>query len=213
MVTTHFFNRRLHSLLGIIPTGTFLLVHLTVNFMATRGSAAFNNAAEFMANLPFLPVLELVLIFLPLLYHAIYGVFVVFQADYGNIASYGYFRNVMFMLQRITGLITLIFVGWHVWETRIQKFYGTDVDFDLMNDILSSNVGMTFYLIGVISAIFHFSNGMWSFLVSWGITIGPRAQRISSYVWMIVFVALSIVAVLALFAFVNPNNITQATLG
>jgi len=213
MATNHFINRRLHSLLGIIPTGAFLLVHLTVNFMATRGPEAFGKAVGFMESLPFLPVLEWVLIFLPLLYHAIYGVYIAFQADYSNIAEYGFFRNAMFMLQRFTGVITLIFVVWHVYETRVQKALGGEINFELMNDILSNPVGMTFYLIGVIAAIFHFTNGMWSFLVSWGVTIGPRAQRISTYFWMVVFILLSIVAVLALLAFVSPEYVSQLTIG
>lgn len=213
MATSHFFNRRLHSLLGIIPVGAFLLVHLTVNYMATRGPESFNRAGEFMESLPYLPVLEWGFIFLPLLYHAIYGLYVALQADYGNVTHYGFFRNVMFMLQRITGIITLIFVGWHIWETRLQMALGTkELNFEMMADILSNTGMMVFYIIGVVSAIFHFSNGMWSFLVSWGITIGPRSQRISSYVWMIVFVLVSIVGVSALFAFVNPEYVNQLTI-
>ena len=200
MATSHFFNRRLHSLLGIIPVGVFLLIHLTVNYMATRGPEAFNEAAGFMASLPYLYVLEFAVIFLPLLYHAVYGLYVAFQAK-NNVGNYSYFRNVMFMIQRYTGIITLVFVGWHVWETRAQKFFGEEVNFDMMSNILSNNFSMIFYIVGVVAAIFHFSNGMWSFLVSWGITIGPRAQRLSSIVWMVVFVLVSIVAISALFAF------------
>ena len=200
MATSHFFNRRLHSLLGIIPVGVFLLIHLTVNYMATRGPEAFNEAAGFMASLPYLYVLEFAVIFLPLLYHAVYGLYVAFQAK-NNVGNYSYFRNVMFMIQRYTGIITLVFVGWHVWETRAQKFFGEEVNLDMMSNILSNNFSMIFYIVGVVAAIFHFSNGMWSFLVSWGITIGPRAQRLSSIVWMVVFVLVSIVAISALFAF------------
>ncbi|HWO95074.1 MAG TPA: succinate dehydrogenase, partial [Bacillus sp. (in: firmicutes)] len=35
-----FFNRRLHSLLGVIPVGIFLIQHLVVNHFATRGPEA-----------------------------------------------------------------------------------------------------------------------------------------------------------------------------
>ncbi|WP_399167980.1 succinate dehydrogenase cytochrome b558 subunit [Tepidibacillus sp. HK-1] len=212
MATTHYFNRKLHSLLGIIPVGVFLLIHLTVNYQATKGPEAFNSAAGFMESLPYLAVLEWVLIFLPLLYHAIYGLYVAFQAKH-NVNNYGYFRNVMFFLQRMTGIVTLIFVGWHVWETRVQMALGAELNYELMANILKNNWAFVFYLVGVISAVFHFANGMWSFLVSWGITIGPRAQRISSYVWMVVFVAVSIIAVSALFAFVNPVYVEQVNLG
>ena len=48
-----FYLRRLHSLLGIIPIGAFLIVHLMVNHQATQGAEAFNKAAGFMESLPF----------------------------------------------------------------------------------------------------------------------------------------------------------------
>ncbi|ORO16666.1 succinate dehydrogenase, partial [Staphylococcus aureus] len=37
-----FYLRRIHSLLGIIPIGAFLVVHLLVNHQATQGAEAFN---------------------------------------------------------------------------------------------------------------------------------------------------------------------------
>lgn len=201
---SEFFYRRLHSLLGVIPVGLFLIEHLITNYFATRGASAFNEAAKFLEELPFRYALEIFLIFLPLLYHAIYGLYIAFQAK-NNTSSYGYFRNWMFLLQRITGVLTLIFVSWHVWETRIQAALGAEVSYDMMNEILSNPFMLVFYFIGVISAIFHFANGLWSFAVSWGITMSPRSQQISTYVTMAIFFALSFVGVRALLAFINPE--------
>ncbi|MRG88380.1 succinate dehydrogenase cytochrome b558 subunit [Salinibacillus xinjiangensis] len=198
-----FFNRRLHSLLGVIPIGIFLIQHLVVNQFARNGAESFNRAAEFMENLPFRYFLEIFVIFLPLLFHAIYGVYIAFTAK-NNVGRYGYFRNWMFYLQRITGIITLIFVVWHVWETRLANlFYGTEVNFDMMATILSSPFMFWFYIVGVVSTIFHFANGLWSFLVSWGLTITPRSQRIVTYVTMLIFIGLSYVGVSTIFAFVS----------
>ncbi|MCM3162905.1 succinate dehydrogenase cytochrome b558 subunit [Metabacillus litoralis] len=196
-----FINRRLHSLLGVIPVGIFLIQHLIVNHFATRGAEAFNNAAHFMEMLPFRYVLEIVIIFLPLLYHAIYGVYIAFTAK-NNVSNYGYLRNWLFMLQRVTGIITFIFIAWHVWETRIAAALGAEVNYDMMASILSSPFMLVFYLIGVISTVFHFANGLWSFGVSWGITVTPRSQVISTYVTLGIFLALSYVGVRAIFAFV-----------
>jgi succinate dehydrogenase / fumarate reductase, cytochrome b subunit len=196
-----FVNRRLHSLLGVIPVGLFLIQHLVVNHFATRGAEAFNEAAHFMEMLPFRYVLETVVIFLPLLYHAIYGVYIAFTAK-NNVSNYGYLRNWLFMLQRVTGIITFIFVAWHVWETRIAAALGAEVNYDMMASILSSPFMLAFYLIGVISTVFHFANGLWSFAISWGITVTPRSQVISTYVTLAIFVALSFVGVRAILAFV-----------
>ncbi|OAS84883.1 MULTISPECIES: succinate dehydrogenase cytochrome b558 subunit [Metabacillus] len=196
-----FVNRRLHSLLGVIPVGLFLIQHLVVNHFATRGAEAFNKAAHFMEMLPFRYVLEVVIIFLPILYHAIYGVYIAFTAK-NNVSNYGFLRNWLFMLQRVSGIITFIFIAWHVWETRIAAALGAQVNYDMMASILSSPFMLAFYLIGVISTVFHFANGLWSFAVSWGITVTPRSQLISTYVTLAIFIALSIVGVRAIFAFV-----------
>ncbi|MCM3596450.1 MULTISPECIES: succinate dehydrogenase cytochrome b558 subunit [Bacillaceae] len=196
-----YLNRRLHSLLGVIPVGVFLIQHLVVNNFATRGEEAFNNAAHFMESLPFRVVLETFIIFLPLLYHAIYGIYIAFTAK-NNVSKFGYFRNWMFMLQRISGVITLIFVSWHVWETRIAAAFGAEVNFDMMASIFSNPFMIVFYVVGVVSTIFHFANGLWSFAVSWGITVTPRSQLISTYVTIALFLALSYVGVSTIFAFV-----------
>lgn len=191
MAGSHFFNRKLHSLLGVIPIGVFLIQHLVVNHYILRGTEEFNRAAEFMENLPLRYFLEAFLIFLPLLYHGIYGLYIAFQGKY-NTLNYGYFRNVMYMLQRVTGVILLVFIAWHVWETRVAAAFGAEVNAQMMIDILASPFAVAFYLLGMISVAFHFANGMWSFCVTWGITVGPKAQRISTYVWAVVFVILAI---------------------
>jgi len=198
--TSHFFNRKLHSLLGVIPVGIFLVQHLFINHFILYGPESFNKAAGFMESLPLRIFLEAFLIFLPLLYHGIYGLYIAFQAK-NNVLNYGYFRNVMFLLQRITGVFLIIFIAWHVYETRVAAAFGVEVNAQMMVDILSSPVMMVFYILGVIAATFHFANGMWSFCVTWGITVGPKAQRISTYVWMTVFAILSIGGILILFEF------------
>ncbi|TRM12891.1 succinate dehydrogenase [Lentibacillus cibarius] len=196
-----FFYRRLHSLLGVIPIGVFLIQHLVVNHFAVYGEESFNKAAGFMHDLPFRLALEIVIIFLPILFHAILGVYIVFVTK-NNTRRYGYFRNWMFLLQRITGIITFIFIAWHVWETRVQIGMGTEeLNYNLMENILSNPFMFWFYIAGVISTTFHFANGLWSFMVSWGITQSPKSQKVATYATLIVFLALSYIGVRALIQF------------
>lgn len=186
------------------PGWCLLTQHLIVNNFATRGAEAFNKAAGFMELLPFRYALEIFIIFLPILYHAIYGLYIAFTAK-NNAVSYGYFRNWMFVFQRISGIVTLIFISWHVWETRIQAALGKEVNYDMMADILNNPAMFAFYLVGVVSTIFHFANGLWTFCISWGITVSPRSQRISTYVTLAIFLGLSYVGVSALLAFIDPQ--------
>ena len=196
-----YFYRRLHSLLGVIPIGIFVVQHLVVNHFAVYGEESFNKAANFMANLPFVLALEIFIIYLPILFHAILGVYIVFVTR-NNTRRYGYFRNWMFLLQRITGIITLIFIVWHVWETRIQIGLGNaELNYSLMENILTNPIMLWFYIIGIISTVFHLANGLWSFCVSWGITQSPRSQQIVTYASVIVFLVVSYIGVRTIIQF------------
>lgn len=108
----------------------------------------------------------------------------------------------MFFLQRITGVFLVIFIAWHIYETRWQKAIGAkEVNFDMMADILSSPFMLAFYIAGVIAATFHLSNGVWGFLVTWGITQSRASQRIVTFITIGIFIILSVIGVQALLAF------------
>ena len=141
-----FVNRRLHSLLGVIPIGGFLIVHLVTNFHSTMGKEAFLGRVEFLEGLPLLVVIEIVFIYIPILYHGIYGVYIALQAR-NNPREWGTFRNWMFILQRVTGIIALVFIAIHVWQTRLQVFFGNldPMDFgSQMHAIFSTRYGWAY---------------------------------------------------------------------
>lgn len=198
-----FYWRRLHSLLGVIPVGLFLVFHLSLNFTATGGEDAYNNSTGVMDLVPhsLLLIVEWVVIYIPLLFHGLYGVYIAFTATH-NVNRFGTFRNWMFALQRFTGVFLVIFIAWHIFQTRIQKALGAEVDFNMMEEIVSNPLMLAFYIVGILSATFHLANGLWSFLVSWGITQSPSSQKVATYVTMIFFVLVSIIGVAAILAFV-----------
>ncbi|MBW7474596.1 succinate dehydrogenase cytochrome b558 subunit [Paenibacillus oenotherae] len=199
-----YLSRKIHSLLGVIPLGLFFIEHMLTNFAAVEGGPqGFKDAVNFLNSLPLVPVLETVGIWLPLLFHGVYGLYIAYQSNV-NMGQYHYGRNWAFTFQRISGVITFIFIVWHLFQTRVQVAIGNVGHEELggvMHDISTNGLFLALYIIGVIAAVFHFSNGMWSFLVSWGITVGPRAQRISSYIWMVVFVIVAAMFLMSLFAF------------
>lgn len=203
MDNREFLLRRLHSLLGIIPIGLFLVQHLIINHFATQGVEAFNAASHFMASLPFVIFLEIFVIYLPIMYHAFYGLYIAFTSK-NNPGHYSYMRNILFVAQRYTGVFLVVFIAWHVFETRFQVAIGNaaEADFNMMANILDNPWMFAFYVVGVLTATFHFSNGLWSFLVTWGITQSEKAQRYTTYFTLIVFLVLSTIGIRALLAFV-----------
>lgn len=196
-----YFTRRLHSLLGVVPIGLFVVQHLVVNHFVVYGEEQFNKAANFMASLPFVTALEIFVIYLPILFHAILGVYIVFTVRY-NPKNYGFFRNWLFVLQRITGVITLIFVAWHIWQTKIQITFGdATLDYSLMQEILTNPFMFWFYIVSLIAVVFHLANGLWGFCVSWGIAQSPRSQQILTYATIVVFFVVSYIGIRTIIEF------------
>jgi succinate dehydrogenase / fumarate reductase cytochrome b subunit len=83
----------------------------------------------------------------------------------------------------------------------IPGLNGQSASFALMQSQLHQAWILVLYLIGVLGTIYHFSNGLWSFSVHWGITVGPRAQRAMGYVSAGVFVVLAAMALRAILVF------------
>jgi len=175
----HFALRRLHSLSGVVPVGVFLVIHLWTNAKALQGATSFGEAVNEINSLPFLAAIEILGIFLPLAFHALYGVALVFQAK-SNVGQYGYSRNWLYVLQRVTGVIALLFLLVHLKDFRVAKALGAmrhEAFFDELGMLLGVRWKALVYLFGTTASIFHFVNGLRTFLWSWGVTISDRSQR------------------------------------
>ena len=199
-----FLLRRLHSLTGIIPVGAFLFEHILIsNASAIGGPAAYARQVRFLASLPLVPVLELFGIWLPILFHALYGFYIWYRGE-TNVGEYPWTGNWMYTLQRWTGGIAFVYIVWHTWTMR---FSGIDlhaypnasfakVQAELLNPAL-----LAFYIVGLIAACWHLAYGIWLFAAKWGITSGEKARRRSLAVCMGVFVLMSMVGLVSLYTF------------
>lgn len=198
---SHHFVRKLHSLLGVLPVGLFVVWHLYANSMALKGPEAYDRFIETMRSVPYLPAIEVAVIFLPIILHAFYGLVITFEAR-NNLDRYPYARNWFFWLQRVTGLITFAFIGYHAYTMRLSELFGAPAaSFQRMSTFLHDPFILGFYIVGVVSASYHLANGLWLFGVNWGLLIGPRAQRVATGVTNLFFILLSVMGVNALRAF------------
>ena len=196
------FIRKLHSFAGVVPLGIFLCFHMLVNYSANWGITPYNTMGSFMAHMPYKVVLERVVIFLPLLFHAIYGIYLAFTSSV-TVGQFTYFRNWRYVLQRVTGIIAFLFVAWHIYGTKLQvELTGVDPSFAMVASIVDSPVGLTIFAVGLLCCVYHFVNGLWTFLITWGITVSPKSQQISEYILIFVFVIFAIFSMRTLFAFV-----------
>jgi succinate dehydrogenase / fumarate reductase cytochrome b subunit len=201
----HLLLRRLHSLAGIVPIGLYLLAHIFLeNSFVLGGAASFNGLVKAIQVIP-VPVLlaiEILVLWAPILFHGLYGLVILWSADVRNALHYDYTNSYLYVLQRVTGVIALLFIGFHVSSTRLMYyFYHTEITYDFMHSYLVSPLWFTVYIVGVLAAIFHFTNGIWTFCVTWGITVGARSQKTLQFASVALFVVMGGTGVAILAAF------------
>jgi len=193
-----FVLRKLHSLTGVVPVGIYLVFHLWTNAKAMQGRHVFEEAVAEIDRLPGLALIEIFGIGVPLLYHAAYGIAISLEAR-PNVGRYPTNRNWSYLMQRITGVVVLAFLVYHVWTLRVAVAMGTmdKADFfPVLCDTLSSTQAggvpwlAIVYLVGTAAAVYHFTVGLYGFCFSWGITLSRRATQISSGLFWLLGLAL-----------------------
>jgi succinate dehydrogenase / fumarate reductase cytochrome b subunit len=175
-----FLLRRLHSLSGIIPVGAFLFEHILIsNATATGGPAAYARQVRFLGGLPFVTLLELFGIWLPILFHSLYGFYIWWRGE-SNVTDYPWTGNWMYSAQRWTGIIAFAYILWHTWTMR---FSGIDLHLfpgaafgKVQAEVFHTGLFL-FYVAGLIAASWHFAYGIWLFCAKWGIITGQKAQK------------------------------------
>lgn len=264
-----FIWRRLHSITGLWLV-IFLIEHLFTNSQAALffegGGMDFVRTVNSFKDLPYLHVIEISLLGIPLLIHGWWGVKYVMTAKYNSFSTDGsapslpqYVHNQGYTWQRITSWILLIAIIAHVIHMRfleypassksntqqhymirlknddqlepLSKYFGfklynpqqfekfrQETDFPdsekkPLNDqetlAVSSSFGVvellmlreTFknplmvflYSIFVIAACFHAFNGLWTFMISWGLTLTARSQQL---MWVLAVVLMGLVSFL-----------------
>jgi succinate dehydrogenase / fumarate reductase cytochrome b subunit len=199
--------RKLHSLSGIVPIGAFLIEHIISNFEALKGPLAYGQQVKFLNGLPMVRILEWAFIFIPLAFHAGYGVFIAFRGR-SNVNIYPWAGNRMYLMQRITGLIAFAYIVQHVWR---QRFSGVSLPehpgaaFAKVQHELANPWFLAIYIVAMITTCWHFSYGIWLFAAKWGITPGERARKRFGYACAGVGSVLCIMGLASVYAFVGPK--------
>jgi succinate dehydrogenase / fumarate reductase cytochrome b subunit len=202
-----YFWRRLHSLSGIVPIGAFLIEHIISNFEAVHGPLAYGKQVLFLNSLPLVRILEWAFIFIPLAFHAGYGVFIAFRGR-SNVNVYPWAGNWGYYAQRVTGIIALAYIIQHVYR---QRFSGVSLPehpgaaFAKVQHELHNPWMLAIYVIAMIATTWHFAYGIWLFAAKWGITPGNTARKRFGYVCAAGGTALCILGLVGMYAFISPK--------
>ena len=203
----HFLLRRLHSLTGII-FGGYLIVHLLVNATIAQLGGIYQEQVNKIHSLPLLLVVEWTFIFLPIIYHTVYGIYITVTAQ-PNVGNYPYAKNWFYFFQRVSAIIIVLFMIFHVLSLKYAAFGATSrLTFDPEHASWSVHRHMSVspfltwfvYPVGILASCYHLANGFWTAAITWGLTISASAQRRWGYVCAGLFVVTFILGMIALIA-------------
>ena len=186
-----FLGARLASLVSLLPLAVWTVAHLWHNLAVFDGPAAWQKAVTEYPS-PFAQLTTLVIVFLPLAIHLAWGLARLVTTRPNNV-RYGTFANLRYLLQRLSAVGVLLFLGAHIWEAALRPrlVEGQAEPFaDISHEMHFHMPTLTVYVLGTLALAFHLANGLHSFAMGWGLVSSKRALRQTEWLILGAFVVL-----------------------
>jgi succinate dehydrogenase / fumarate reductase, cytochrome b subunit len=192
---------RLASLLSILPLGVWTANHLYDNLSAFYGAERWQEAVTEHAN-PGAQLMTMAVVLLPLVLHGVWGVQRLFTFRPNNDA-YSYYDNFKYLLQRLSALGLLAFLGAHLWLALIHPrlVEGHAEPFaEIAREMRFHTPTLVVYLLGCLAAAYHLANGISGFVWTWGLARGRKSFKYMEWVSVGTFAVLMAMAYGAIYA-------------
>jgi len=161
---TSYLLRKLHSFTGILPVGAFLAEHFWSNSAALVSPEKYNTVSQELQTIPFRLIVEWGAIFLPMLFHGGYGIYIWLRGNrmsrrirgweiaLCDAAIHGADRICLYWLASLYGALA------DAWQVDIcERRRGH-----------AESVYLAFFAVGVLASSFHLGAGIWNFFVQVG---------------------------------------------
>ena len=174
----NFINDRLASALAILPLGVWTLSHLWNNLAAFQGEDAWQTAVTQYPH-PIAQGITFVIVLLPLAWHTVWGIQRITQTR-PNYPRYGFYANFKYIMQRLSAIGLLAFLGAHLWlafiHPRLVEGRAEPFD-DIAHEMHFHRPTIIVYILGVLAIAYHLANGVQQALMSWGLVTTHRSLR------------------------------------
>lgn len=181
--------KKIHSFVGVVPLGIYVVLHLSRNVSSLAGPDAFNNAIRESWTHPINYVWTVLLVYLPLIFHAAWGVKLMWESEKTSVFKHFNLENLRYFFQRLSGLGVLGFLFAHIFLTRLHVSMGwlqdphTNPGGQVTYDYFATHMTdwskgtAIVYALGILGTVYHLANGLSTFGISWGITIGAKSIK------------------------------------
>jgi succinate dehydrogenase / fumarate reductase cytochrome b subunit len=173
-----FIRARLGSFLAVVPLGVWTFFHVWSQLAAFQGGDAWTASVTTYAH-PAAQLATGLIVLLPLLIHAVWGIARLFSAKPNNV-RYGFYGNLKYAMQRLTAIGVLFFLGAHLWLAMLQPrlMEGHAEAFaDISHEMHFHTPTLIVYLLGTLGVAYHLANGLQTFAMGWGLVSTRRALK------------------------------------
>jgi succinate dehydrogenase / fumarate reductase cytochrome b subunit len=163
---------RTHSLLGVVPLGAFLFVHLRDQWPALGDRELWVDRALHSMSRPW----AIGLVLVPLGLHALLGCVRLVRAPSVGDTLSG--PGALRVIQAVTGALVLGFVVYHVgqvWAVGQGPHSSPRAVYAVLWQTLGRPLDISIYLIGVSAVCFHLAHGLSRAAVTFGLAKSARA--------------------------------------
>ena len=186
-----FLRSRLGSALAIAPLGVWTVVHLWNNLAAFKGASEWEHAVTEYDH-PVAFFFSTLFALLPLGLHTVWGIARLASAKPNN-GRYLYFQNWKYLLQRLSALGLLLFLGAHLWLAMLHPRlvqHRPEPFSDISHEMATHTPTLVVYLLGVLGIAYHLANGLQTFAMGWGLVSSKGALKRLEKVVILVFLVL-----------------------
>ncbi|NUQ74646.1 MAG: succinate dehydrogenase [Polyangiaceae bacterium] len=171
-----FVTGRLASVLAIAPLGVWTVDHVYDNLAVFRGAREWEQAVTGHSHPIALAVTSFVVL-APLFLHTVWGLGRVLSSKPNN-GRYATFANLKYLLQRLSAVGVMLFLGAHVWLAFLRPRFvlgHAETFADISREMHHHGPTLIVYLLGTLGVAYHLANGIYGFAMGWGL-VASRAS-------------------------------------
>jgi succinate dehydrogenase / fumarate reductase, cytochrome b subunit len=161
-----------------MPLSIWTIAHIWSNLSAFQGASAWQSSVTEHAH-PLAHLITSILVLLPLAIHTVWGMTRLASVR-PNIQRYTFFANLKYILQRLSAVGLVLFLGAHIWLAMLHPrlvLGHAEAFSDISNQMHHHTPTLMVYLLGTTGVAYHLANGIATFAMGWGLVSSRRALR------------------------------------
>jgi succinate dehydrogenase / fumarate reductase cytochrome b subunit len=212
---SRFWSARLASFLAVVPLSVWTFGHVWNNLAVWQGGDAWQKAVTEYPH-PIAQLLTGVIVLVPLGLHTIWGIGRLYSSKPNNV-RYGFFANFKYLLQRLSAIGVLLFLGAHLWLAMLAPRLGiggvpshAEQFADISHEMHFHGPTLAVYILGTLGVSYHLANGLQQFCMGWGVVSSRRALKQLEWVTILVFFVLLAMCWGAIYGLYSATSVAGA---